>query len=806
MSIGRVSYSLFLILLLATTTSVANAANADLAVLAVRESKDPVLVGEIFDYFIDVRNNGPAEARVGLVNNFPSNLSFLGSQYANCSPLGGELRCAIGSLKAGESRTVRVIVLARSAGLTTLSVTILSTEPDPNSVNNSGSVTTLVGAPASPVLTVTPASLSFGSVPVTSSKDLTVTVKNVGGSTLTGSASASAPFAIVGAASYSLAANQAAVLTVRFSPTAIGASSGALSLTGGGGGSVSLSGTGADFFFHTPAQTTGSLSVKLYPTEGVTPGARSLVTFGVPFPRGSVTPANLSKVRVLKGGAEIPAHVGMLTPWRHARNTNVDGKSVRVARIQIRYEFTVTYPSYETITVQWGTTARSLNVATLVPPRNGWHLVSDGTFVSADGVYEPDVYAVLPSTHLVKGILRPGRMTPMESTVLEARANPATMDATATWPRAVEQEHAAVNNFYSIINEDDPLVTPANECHYKTDYDAWLYDRAAAMFTLYFRTGFPKPLREAVRATEFYRSQIYPGGTLPARSVGLFRLKNPDPSAFGDPKYSYNESFAYSYWLTGDDVLLPYFDWVVNAHEQNAPPVRWSASLGFWTERSAAFRLLANVVAYEVTGSATYKSRLLSQTADLIWHQNGAGGVVPVGVDGGLYHYGSQHGDGTPTAFVASPWMTVLLVDAMVRAYAFTGDPLVSGFVKRTGTFFKAAVKSDTDHLYGGAALYYPDYMTGFDGATDVRSGSDVEHALDVSASAAWAFYFSGAGDASLRQLVVNLYRTYDVGVNYWIRPTAPQSGLTAYRVSPWRKYAWEHRPSGSLSLAMGMR
>jgi hypothetical protein len=97
----------------------------------------------------------------------------------------------------------------------------------------------------SPSLMVTPISLDFGSVNVGSSKDLTVTVKNTGGGPLTGTVSTSAPFSVVGASSGSLPAGRSAVLTVRFSPTAAGTISKTLSLTGGGGGSVYLSGTGA---------------------------------------------------------------------------------------------------------------------------------------------------------------------------------------------------------------------------------------------------------------------------------------------------------------------------------------------------------------------------------------------------------------------------------------------------------------------------------------------------------------------------------------------------------------------------------
>jgi hypothetical protein len=82
--------------------------------------------------------------------------------------------------------------------------------------------------------------------------------------------------------------------------------------------------------FFAPSEPTGSMQVRLYPTEGVAAGIPHIVTFGVPFTRGSI--ADVSTVRVLKGGAEILANVQIQTPWRHMYSTAIDGKSVRVAR------------------------------------------------------------------------------------------------------------------------------------------------------------------------------------------------------------------------------------------------------------------------------------------------------------------------------------------------------------------------------------------------------------------------------------------------------------------------------------------
>src|SRR4030095_8441999 len=88
--------------------------------------------------------------------------------------------------------------------------------------------------------------------------------------------------------------------------------------------------------FQAPAQTSGTVAVKLYPTEGVATGVARRVTFGVPFTRGSLTPADVAKVRVLKGGVEIPAYVQAIAPWRHVSNPALDGQSVPRVRTHIK--------------------------------------------------------------------------------------------------------------------------------------------------------------------------------------------------------------------------------------------------------------------------------------------------------------------------------------------------------------------------------------------------------------------------------------------------------------------------------------
>jgi hypothetical protein len=170
--------------------------------------------------------------------------------------------------------------------------------------------------------------------------------------------------------------------------------------------------------YFAPADPSDSVNVQLVPLGNVTPGTPEVVTFGVPFTRGSVTQAQLSQVRVLAHGVEVPAFVEQLTPWWSIDDAAIEGKSVRVTRIQISHTFASMNP--ETVTVQWGGPARTQNVSTLQDPRLNWHPVTSGSFFSADNVEGPDVLPVLPAAYLSNGVLD-ARTDPTNGNVAETR-------------------------------------------------------------------------------------------------------------------------------------------------------------------------------------------------------------------------------------------------------------------------------------------------------------------------------------------------------------------------------------------------
>jgi hypothetical protein len=99
-----------------------------------------------------------------------------------------------------------------------------------------------------PTCQVTPSALDFEAVVVGQTKDLTFTVKNTGGGTLTGSVTESCDAYSLqsGGGSYSLAANQEKTVMVRFAPTATGAQTCTISLGTAACGSLGCAGTGTE--------------------------------------------------------------------------------------------------------------------------------------------------------------------------------------------------------------------------------------------------------------------------------------------------------------------------------------------------------------------------------------------------------------------------------------------------------------------------------------------------------------------------------------------------------------------------------
>jgi formylglycine-generating enzyme required for sulfatase activity len=186
-----------------------------------------VQVGQTKDLTFTIKNTGGG--------------TLTGDVTASCATYSVQSGGGSYSLAANQEKTVTVRFSPASVGSQSCTVSLGGTAC--GSMGCSGT-----GTEQPPACELTPLQLAFGSVQVGQTKDLTFTIKNTGGGTLTGDVTAScAAYSLQsGGGSYSLAANQEKTVTVRFAPTSLGSQTCTVSLGGTACGSMGCSGTGTE--------------------------------------------------------------------------------------------------------------------------------------------------------------------------------------------------------------------------------------------------------------------------------------------------------------------------------------------------------------------------------------------------------------------------------------------------------------------------------------------------------------------------------------------------------------------------------
>lgn len=135
-----------------TATTVTSVSPADISIL-ITDSPDPVILGGDLTYTMTVTNDGPAIATdVTVTNQIPGGTVFVDadSTQGTCSVLTGTLTCALGSLNAGASATITLIVTPSNEGIVLNISTVTGSGYDPNTSNNSITLFTTVLADAGP--------------------------------------------------------------------------------------------------------------------------------------------------------------------------------------------------------------------------------------------------------------------------------------------------------------------------------------------------------------------------------------------------------------------------------------------------------------------------------------------------------------------------------------------------------------------------------------------------------------------------------------------------------------------------------
>jgi uncharacterized repeat protein (TIGR01451 family) len=164
------------------------APKADLGV-TLTAAPNPVSVGQILTYTLNVSNAGPSNATgVVLSDVLPPGVSLVSVQPSQGSCGGAAtLACALGTVPAGGGATVVIRVIPNSPGSLTDMASVTSGVPDPNLANNNAAVTVNAVTPPAPEADVS-LTLSAAPNPVVVGQTLTYTVNvsNSGPSDATG--------------------------------------------------------------------------------------------------------------------------------------------------------------------------------------------------------------------------------------------------------------------------------------------------------------------------------------------------------------------------------------------------------------------------------------------------------------------------------------------------------------------------------------------------------------------------------------------------------------------------------------------
>lgn len=134
-----------------------------------------------------------------------------------------------------------------------------------------------------PVIQVLPLILNYGYILEGSTKDLNVTVTNIGGGTLIGNATTMLPFSIISGGSYSLGADQSQGITIQYKPTFQGTHTGTVVFSGADGITVQVAGTSTCSGDKVELQNTIFISGKTYnctATTSITAGTGVTVQSG----------------------------------------------------------------------------------------------------------------------------------------------------------------------------------------------------------------------------------------------------------------------------------------------------------------------------------------------------------------------------------------------------------------------------------------------------------------------------------------------------------------------------------------------
>ncbi|XOV78112.1 MAG: hypothetical protein ACFHVJ_14335 [Aestuariibacter sp.] len=541
-----------------------------------------------------------------------------------------------------------------------------------------------------------------------------------------------------------------------------------------------------------------TVAVDLLPSTDVIDNGSTLVSFGLPLAPGTLI--NSEQVKVFNDiGEEVPAYVSSLGKWQNMPSEELLCEGLKsegnpgIRSVLVQLEVAFTSNEKRQFTVQLNNGARTQSLGQKQDIRTTYRKVEEGTYdpeknTTGLSIYEPAVLVAIDNHHLVcSGVL------PM---------------TTATGERDYMEDidQATDDFFYSVVNQHKqewPMTHEGDNIDFYSGTSTWLYGRPQTFYAGYIRTGNTDFLREAHRATDHYSHNIYEPkdckGTTYPYCVGMFKMKNPNPSTpYPDAKYSNARPFYTYYLLTGDETHLDKIGYIAYGSEFHV-----NLEGNSQTARHRAYALDAHNVDYALTGNSHQLGKTDSAiTAMVTGQQSGIDGYGP----NGCFNYSPEGGD-IPSF---SPWMLNLLTNVMVNTLQETGNMSIpQSLVDVAQCEIDRAIVTLQEGENGpmSQGRYYPFYIARSYGPKEDLDGNNpyngFEHAIDVATAVALGAYFSVDGQQKneLTRIAKELLLTHSENIEYWTRGT---QGRAKYRVNPGRKYAWQYKHAGKLGWALG--
>jgi hypothetical protein len=422
-------------------------------------------------------------------------------------------------------------------------------------------------------------------------------------------------------------------------------------------------------------------------------GEGGLVSFGLPVPAGAV--ADPRTIRVSFGGSEVEARVDELLAIHDRQGARTSARAVLIQlrpptaapAFDLRIDWQggtrraswarvpfaspeVSREAEETVETATRTIAKKGKGATLVEVERGRRRLF--------AAREPRFLVLHPEGYLAAtGLL--GR-------IVAARQAATGPLAGLRYVSEGFRAFALASTYdqpYPLDPGPDSVPDPAS------NYEGWLYDRCATFVLAYAHTGEPRLARYAQRACSWYAAHV--------RQDGVFTGR-PDP----DPKYSHARGLYAHYALTGDEDALRAGRAVAELWLQDrlfVTPYRAGRTRGLdklWTERLLGTSLEGLYYGHLLTGERKYLTafqelfetayRHVTGDAGQLERINPGAGFPPQGC---FIHTAEQQGEGSAQDPWCSGWMSVLIVDPLLRYQEETGDPRVDEVFVRLTRFLR---------------------------------------------------------------------------------------------------------------------